>query len=776
VYRLDTNYRSTPSLVAAANQIFKPLFSSGADGNPVGFEPVRPGRTEQKPGAASPGPAVTFIDVESRNGASEAIVAAIREILEPGPRQAGASDIAVLVRGEEEENDIFRALEAAGIPAVRFRTRSVFTSPQVSSLDALLCAMDRPRDISFWKAVLSGRYFRIPPAMLLRFEDNGHLDGFVEEGLEWQRLFTAGRSMEAFDSFFRYGAHTADWAEASGDAALSSALRTPWPRRVLAEPDGLRQWQDWRHLSELIQNRQAAGISDIQGIRSWLAESASEPDPESSGAAVRLETEAPAVRVMTMHSAKGLEFPLVFLHGGYRGKTSRMSGAVHRFDQMGTLVVDRLGRESTFRRHLAYEWEEDKRLWYVAFTRASERLMIPLVSDGHLTLSESVLHQALLSPGETDAASGTGEPVLPPHQIIAKRNAGEIKAAVRRRIRDLAVSSPEQFAMAEGAAGLLPPLTPAVQPPAQSLQPPRDVLSLRDPFTGSYTSLVRSAGSEAFQTSREADDRDTDGHTVPAIGALTADAEEVQASPDREPLLLSADRGALFGTLVHSFFEGCDFRKAGTCSAEDWSADPEVEELFSKLTRRCYPPDWYRPRARALKSMVFSTLSANLDSLGRLCDIPEDRKRAEVEFLISIPRDGTLDAGELRLASRRGFLKGYIDLLVEHDGRWWVVDWKTNLPPPGRETAEAYVPSCLDEIMDYHHYHLQYELYLLALCRTLSANGEKPVDWDSQIGGAAYLFVRGTRPGDNRGVFTRKPSLKRMHELASAMGLEGVIR
>jgi exodeoxyribonuclease V beta subunit len=79
-------------------------------------------------------------------------------------------------------------------------------------------------------------------------------------------------------------------------------------------------------------------------------------------------------------------------------------------------------------------------------------------------------------------------------------------------------------------------------------------------------------------------------------------------------------------------------------------------------------------------------------------------------------------------------------------------------------------------MMDHSHYHLQYELYLLALCRTLSGSRGEAVNWEEEIGGAAYLFVRGTRESDSRGVFTARPSLERMLTLASAMGLEGVVK
>ena len=103
-----------------------------------------------------------------------------------------------------------------------------------------------------------------------------------------------------------------------------------------------------------------------------------------------------------------------------------------------------------------------------------------------------------------------------------------------------------------------------------------------------------------------------------------------------------------------------------------------------------------------------------------------------------------------------------------------MVDWKTNVPP-GIESAESYDQSTMKEIMDHHHYHLQYELYLLALCATLSGNFKRPVRWETEIGGAAYLFVRGMREEDDRAVFVSKPDRERMLSLASVLGLEGVL-
>jgi exodeoxyribonuclease V beta subunit len=149
--------------------------------------------------------------------------------------------------------------------------------------------------------------------------------------------------------------------------------------------------------------------------------------------------------------------------------------------------------------------------------------------------------------------------------------------------------------------------------------------------------------------------------------------------------------------------------------------------------------------------------------------------REELEFLMAVPRKAGISSGDLHTIISRGFLKGFIDLCLNSGGKWWVVDWKTNVPPAAESTG-LYGGETLELMMSRSHYHLQYELYLLALCRTLSGSRGEAVNWEEEIGGAAYLFVRGTRESDSRGVFTAKPSLERMLTLASAMGLEGVVK
>ena len=764
-YRLDTNYRSTAPLVEAVNRLFHPLFSSGClDNPPVGFTAVGSGKetvpeTEDLPPirllSAPPVPA-------ARGGinrsAADTVSREIRCLLDTRP-SVQASDVAVLVRGAKQESAVLDSLRDAGLPAVLIRSRSVFGQPAAEPLIGLLRALERPGDISRWKAVLLSAFFDLPAPLLVEFEEKGLLDEFVEKGGLWREELMAGRTAGVLDEFFSFSTAVAGWAAKSGRDDVAEILGRPWPRRLLAGTEGERHWQDWNHLCDLVQGKQAEGVREPADLVLWLTRSAESADPDGREDAVRLETESPAVRVLTMHASKGLEFPYVFVIGAFTGKSSRGMADDYRFDRDGRLHVDLVRSDRNWKTHLAYDWEESKRLWYVACTRASSRLWMILPEDGAFTGVESLLSESvgLSSPDR-----------LPPHERLDKQGSLELREILRRSLADLAAEESPILDVAAGddvpggpPQGMSGGLRRAVEDAGLLRTAPLPSLpaAIRDPVTSSYTSLTR-----GIHQADITGERDVDRHTGESVLSPAGEPEE-------DPVPLAADRGALFGTLVHALFEEIEFTDAAG-SESDWFEDPEIDDIFRTQAGRFYRPDWYPARSAALKKMVRDTLRAPVPGLGPLCRLGSGQMRTEAEFLISLPEEAP--AGSQDPGIPAGFLKGFIDLLVLAGGRWWVLDWKTNVPH-GAASAAGYSSSGVAGMMDQHRYHLQYELYLLSLCRSLAAARGTPVDWESEIGGAVYLFIRGTRESDDRGIFTSKPDKERMLQLARSSSLEGVL-
>ncbi|MCG8454423.1 MAG: UvrD-helicase domain-containing protein [Spirochaetales bacterium] len=766
-YRLDTNYRSCPELVGAVNRLFSPLFQRNAGGgSPVGFEAVKAGKTDAPelifPGGNHP---MEFISAESEEDAAHSIVSTIRQLLDyqnggqwkhhngtQTPVQA--SDMAILVRSAHQEEQMAQLLSAMGIPSLRIRSRSVFDQPVAQALSQVLQAMESPRDLVRWRRVLLGPFFQIAPDLLVKIQEQGALDDFVEEGARWNEELRRGRGTAVLESFFVFASQLGGWIRQWGREADAKRLEVPWPHRVLRQIGGEREWQDWRHLCELFQAQQAAGARDPGQLAQWLT-SGGRRSTEGAADALRLADESPAVRILTMHASKGLQFPLVFLLGGFRKKERRQDGAAYRFDSQGTLVIDRLGLSKNREKHLAYSWEEDKRLWYVAFTRAISKLWVPRPCAGAPTLLDSFFAETLL-PDFAKQAPG------PPIHECLKTTPSEAQG-LRERLEPCwsqwlqEQDSPITFS--NQVQSLSPLGAPEFDEPRLAPLPP-EFPGWRDPSTMSYSSLVR--GAEGERT----DDRDVDRHSETAIGSTPTENL-------LHPIPLLEDRGALFGTLMHALLEDEDFHEAVE-DAESWQENPERDQRYADLSFRHFRPDWYKPRAIALKDMVRTTLRAPIPGLGPLCHLSPEEHRAEVEFLMEVPQGGALKAPGLDVALRRGFLTGFIDLLLCHQGKWWVVDWKTNVPA-GAESQEDYDEATVQAMMEEHHYTLQYELYLLALCCQLSSRHQRPVDWESEVGGAAYLFLRGLQEEHSQGIYSAKPSLERMIELASAMGLEGVV-
>ncbi len=777
-YRLETNFRSRAPLVAAINRLFSPIFQTRSDGGKaIGFFKVKSGRPAGDsfcyPHAEIP---ITVIKAASEGEYADGIVREIRALLDPKTggqwipdgqsgetgtgdptlsRRVLASDIAVLVRTARQEEDIISRLTALEIPTLCYRSRSVFTQPICEVVYGLLRAFDAPRNQALWRSVFLDEFFRLPPALLLRLEQSGYLDNFSEKGMDWKRLFVAGKSFLAFESFFDYSMKLASWAKETGYASKVDYLRHPWTRRVLSQNGGERLWQDWRQISELIQKKQSEGLRDIPGIIAWMRRCAQDKSLETSEFLVRLETEAPAVRVLTMHASKGLEFPLVFLHGGFTGKTRHSNRDSYRFDDGGTLVVDRLCREKYFNHHRANNWEEDKRLLYVAFTRASHKLWVPFLSDEKRVVQMDSFWNIAI-PQTPDPADKFR---LPPHESTDSKDVDSFKQQLFAKIEDFARNSDLIHLIDIGTSEPAPlPKSKAIRQGPFRLAPlPSCPTGMRDPATESYTSILLNLRRDSIHPIEQ--DKDVD-HIIASSGDFLPEADN-----DTNPL--GQDGGAIFGQLLHACLEQCDFSLATNDDEKIWLTHQATEELFNSLANRFYPPNWYEGRAIALKTMVRQVLRVSIPSLGRLCDLQPRQFRREIEFQVYLPQGASLDIDNTEIRIDRGFLKGFIDLLIQKNGRWWVVDWKTNILPSGRN---------YEDIMKENLYRLQYELYLLGLCRTLSGNLGRPVDWEKEIGGAVYLFLRGLDEKSEEGIWLSKPTRQRILDVSKALGCFEVIK
>src|SRR5262249_11398155 len=293
--------------------------------------------------------------------------------------------------------------------------------------------------------------------------------------------------------------------------------------------------------------------------------------------------------------------------------------------------------------------------------------------------------------------------------------------------------------------------------------------------TSSFSALVSSA--ELSQPAAEGVDHDE-------TGADTGSETGLQATPSVG--LQSFPAGARAGQLIHTIFQYLDF----------YHTDPSAlrEQVATTLARFGYEAHW----TDTLCAAVTQVLDTPLDRTGlTLRMLPLPRRLNELEFLFPIAdtpssRSAVSALTAMRLAKlfRRhatpavspdyadrlerlgfapltGFLRGFVDLVFEHDGRWYVVDYKSNLLGP---RPSDYQPARLTAVMIDHHYVLQYLLYVVALHRYLRLR-QPGYDYDRHMGGVYYLFVRGMSPDYplGNGIFADRPERMLVEALSELM-------
>ncbi|MFZ2947957.1 MAG: exodeoxyribonuclease V subunit beta [Desulfuromonadaceae bacterium] len=732
MHTLGTNFRSDAALVKAVTTLF------AANPDPfmcreIPFHPVGSGRSakdrllfggvpDEQPFKVWVYPRKNETKPEVKPVATRVIVQTVAEeiarLLVPGrvtistsgtARQLKPGDIAVLVKTHKQADRVQEALSSLGIPSVQQGSATIFeTSEAIDLLRILKGAAEPHREALVREALLTASIGLSANQVYRYVESSG-------EHPEWETWLLRFRNL-----------HSA--AESGGVVALVSRLLGNCGVRklLLSRSGGERCLTNLLHCTELLHQVEREQGKSLTGLITWLERRINSPGKDDA-ALLRLETDENAVMISTIHASKGLQYPVVFVPFAWDAPSGRVDRALFHNDE-GDLVLDLAGEEENMQRAAAERKAEAARLLYVALTRAEFRCY--LIWGGINGAVDSPLFQLL-------------------HGGTASKDGRSFSALSDRGI----LEDVQKLSGNSGVfAGLMPSNLPVPPYQAHSAagssytcrtlgQPIRD-----DWHVASFSGMTSGTG-HVFEP------HDHDSMPVAAT-AVQPEAEQ----PPGGLTLFDFPRGAKAGICLHEIFERLDYPRL--------NSDSITSVACASLAGNGFHEQWLP----AVSGMVAAVISARIipDSADfSLSQLKTGDWQAEMEFYLPIRQlapdtlrslfERALDGerfgdfyellSKLSFRQSRGMLQGFIDLVFTHNGRFYILDWKSN--HLGMKQSD-YNQDAMHESMCRSAYILQYHLYTLALDRLLKVR-LPGYSYEKHFGGAIYLYLRGVAAGSALG-------------------------
>ncbi|MBL6985724.1 MAG: exodeoxyribonuclease V subunit beta [Methylobacter sp.] len=731
-FTLGHNWRSHPQLVDSVNALFQreraflldglefidaepalsadngELHSSGQAAAPMVLWQLP--ESDSKTGYWTAGKAAEEIRMTVVNEVVDLLTGAynLSQRLQPNTRAVQPKDIAILVRTNTQARDYQTALRHAGVPSVLNSTESVFDSQEAADLYCLLQAVAHPGDSGLLKQALTLGWFDL-------------------DGQSLHQQITNEIELDAWMS--RFLSYYQDWQKAGLMAMMQHLLRQEKIRTSVSKtPMAERQLTNLHHLIELVQqaavDEHLAINKTVDWLRGAMAKAGSTEDQQ-----LRLESDDDAVKIVTMHRSKGLEYSIVFCpYLWQRSDRLNSEKLLIKCHDNGQSIVDLGSADFEQHRELALQEElaEDLRVFYVAVTRAKYRCYIAWADVRSQDRANDSAMAWLLDFEEADFADQQLK--LQAFQPLAEYRLLEVPGNTTGHYQKKAV------------------------PP--DLQAKIRQRSLYTHWQmSSYTAL--SALSQ---------------HDAPELPEDKAGEQTPVAKSEPGSAAIELPRGAHTGNVVHDLLENNAFidlaqRKDITAqrdkACQRYGLKPERPELLDEL----------------LQAVVATPLSET-DADFCLMNLAENQCLKEMPFYLSMQ---AMDAAQINhilrdtpafqpLTAKQmcGYLTGFIDLICafpDSTPRYYVMDYKSNGLPD-------YRPESLTLAMREHNYGLQYWIYTVVLHRYLQTR-LPDYDYESHFGGVRYLFVRGMQPDyAMSGVFQDRPDLERVEALAALFEAE----
>ncbi len=803
-FTLGENWRSEPALIAAVNAVFA---NAGLPFvyEDIAFKPVQPAKKKEHEllvvdGERLPPLQIWFLNADriaegkpiTRTSAQEvipdAVAGEISRLLtlaregkaELGKRRLEQGDIAVLVRRNAEARLLQEALSDLGIHSVLYNIGNLFETPEALEVERLLAAVADPSDERLLKIALVTEMLGI---------SGEELDQMIRDEARWEAwLIKFGEYHEMWNrhGFFRMFRHLL-------------ARETVLPR-LMSLVDGERRCTNILHLSEVLHQATIESNLNMLGLVKWLSIQRDPDTPKLEEHQLRLESDENAVKLVTIHKSKGLEYPIVFCP--FIGDASKLRSNEAPFtfhdeaDGMRlTLDLGSPDRGENVKLAEKEQLAENLRLLYVAITRAKHRcyLVWGRFKDAASSAPAYLFHQPLAEGADSlpDAVSGRF-PTLDDRALWSDLEGLQRKAGRAIELLEMPLERGK--------------IQPAFEEETVALTCRRFAGGInRDWGIASFSSLVGNQPHKA-----EWADRDEPITTEAAIEETIEEDLGEPGPPSPGPLdMFSFPGGTAAGIFLHEVFEELDF------SGQDKTVRQEL--IAGKLRTHGFESFWVGPVCDLVAKVLHVPLDAG-DGSFTLAQIQGDDRLNEMEFYFPLQRmsesrlkdlfsrtirtakeelldrnTGSVNAPELiarpippfpkggqggfpgpssplerlKFKPLEGFMKGFIDLVFRFRERFYIVDWKSNFLG-GR--IEDYGPAALNKAMEESFYHLQYHLYTIAVHKYLQTRipGYR---YDSHFGGVYYIFLRGVDPakGTDYGVYRHRPPVAAIEALCASL-------
>ena len=796
-YPLDKNYRSEKRLIDAVNQVFMDGCGHKTFGEDIDYEEPLDAKgkdkdksllvdknTDEKPFK------ILLIENSSAKGrlpgknspsakyAYEITALEIARILKDdkltiGGRRVSRKDIAVLVSKHDEGEYIARELARLNIPAVRQGTGDVWQTDEGFNLWVVLEAVLDFGNLSNVRRALLSNWFGLTPEQIQALNNNQSINRSVGRRTGGSRLEDWVAEFEGLLETWIKRGFPAMFRRLSGTLGLK--------RRLLGLEDkqGQRRLANINHLCELVEQAIVDGRKTPEGTLSWLRRQFDKATSDGGDeVTLRLETDDDAVRIMTIFTSKGLEFPIVFAPTLFMMKP-RQDRGLYEFHEGAALRIARAIKDDpaskTAKDSERNEMEQEEvRQIYVAFTRAVHRTVVLAlndgVNDGKAKKNEAqkykmpgILGQVLRLPMKKE-----GDNIAVDMDAVEDRfsNIPNVECAVEVAVADL-----QQKAAFE-------PDKPTVDREPAKDKPKPDTSKGHGSFTSLAPRDSRKADGAGTEAEAEAGSKNRDGETASLSMA------QVEVKPEG---IFAFPSGARTGTCWHEIFEDLAFNATGDVIKKMVEDKLRIHGFLKNEDKR-------QERIDVTSEMVDLVLHTSLPSLNEgapftLATVADKDRKTEWEFsFTALPEKRTRELRDVVFAYEPynkflneqsdwdkaipgGYLTGFVDLLFRKDGRFYIADWKSNRR---NGTQGDFSQDGLKDEVARHIYWLQYLIYTVAVHQFLSKSLTS-YKYEKHFGGIYYVFLRGVdgkqdAQGHANGIYMDRPELDLVEKLSGILG------